>query len=624
MSKLRQTQEAPSTTSISQPHSEPPEATSFKSLAVPRRNKSRRPSVVKATDLDSGAGVDQGTKTKAGSETDIDIKAEPNATVEADTETPQARNGTHLASPRLLPKTVVIRGLPKYSPGDDIGRNAKRNEVYARIRLMALREHQQVLVKLLSDLLDIDRMTHQNQTQDRCQDSCHPIESQSAKSGSATKASDHNECRHIQRHQRCDIAMHEYQKAIIDLWQADQNMSYWLIRYIRTTRRIGRSFEFMFEEPLIDGAPAVPTDLKSTQTTADSESTQATADPESTQATTDSESAQATSEESDASATTTDSESTQATTGFKSIQDASKESGAAGSPRGLSNFDLERVGILMPKLLKFSADGRKRDTFITTKLLGADKNTRKAPMRSSSLMAFRHFQPSDNRDSILKIHQKPLPKIPTESQDTNTSANPEVVASETVAAPVEPPQLLLPAAPTRPPPAIPAPSPPGVTRPTTPVSTTLLSILPSPPISPPPPLPTTLYSTAPVSLTASKRLRSCLQPQEARQDENQKQPQANATSGTSSMPGSRIRPRFQDFDDLEALIFVGLHMQSLQKSREFLNQFNKESARSRVAIERFEIAKQEYELRVLAKPSWKSKEQRRDPQQFNRAFVEAF
>ncbi|KAG0008783.1 hypothetical protein BGZ80_003056, partial [Entomortierella chlamydospora] len=646
-------------------------ATSDKLPALPSRNESRPPSVVQATDLDLGAGVDQGTKTKEGSETDIDVKAEPNPIADSYTEIPQAHDDSHLASLRSLPDTIVIRGLPKYSPGDHIGHNVKRNEVYARIRLIALREHQQILVKLLSDLLEMNNLIRQNETWDQCQGDCHSVRGKSG--GGTTETSSHDECHHIQQHQRRDIAVHEYQKAIVDFWQTDQNMSYWLIRYIRNIRRIGRSFEFMFEAPSILEAPAAITDSESTQDTTNPESAQITINPESTLATTDiestqtainpestmatNESTQATSKETDASVSTKDSESTHATTSPEPIPNTSEESDASGSSQGLSNLDLERIGILMPKLLKFAADGRKRDTFISEKLLDDEKKMTKFPERTSSLIVLKNRLFDSNRDSALKLnlHLKPLPEIPADAQDTDSSADPEVIASEPTIAPAEavaalvepvsapegpaaapaetvsdsekpaaisaePPKLPLPAAPTKSLPVTPAPSPPGpeVTRPTTPVVTrpttpavarpstpvlaSLLSILPSPPMLPPPPLPATRHSTAPASPTQSQSPQPYQQPQ----DENQKQPQTNGTSGMSSTPetsgisdSSKARRQFQDFDDFEALIFIGLHMQSLRKSREFLKQFNRESTRSRVVIERFKAAKKEYELRVL-------------------------
>ncbi|KAF9391516.1 hypothetical protein BGX21_011235 [Mortierella sp. AD011] len=716
-SKLAQTQQASPTPSISQLYPKHLEVTSDKLPALPPRNESPPPSVVQAIGLESNEGVDQGTETKAESEDDIGINAEPNPIADSYTEISQAHDDSHLALLRSLPDTVVIRGLPKYSPGDHTGHNVKRNEVYARIRLIALREHQQVLVKLLSDLLEMNNLIRQNETWDQRQGDCHSVR---GKSGEGTiETSPHDECHHIQQRQRRDIAVHEYQKAIVDFWQTDQNMSYWLIRYIRNIRRVGRSFEFMFEAPSILEVPATIIDSESTQDTTNPESTQDATNPESTQiainpettlATSDveliqtatnpestmatNESTHVTFKETDASVSTKDSESTYATASPEPIPNTSEESDASESTQGLSNLDLERIGILMPKLLKFTADGRKRDTFISEKLLDDEKKTTKLPTRTSSLIILKNRLFDSNRDSArkLNLHLKPLPEIPADAQDTDSSADPEVIASEPVITPAEtvgalvepvsaperlaaaapaetvsdpekpaatsaePLKLPLHVAPTKSLPATPAPSPPEPevtrpttplvvarptpveTRPSTPVPASLLSILPSPPMLPPPPLPATRHSTDPASLTQNQSLQPCQQPQDEDQkqpqDEDQKKPQTDGTSRMSSMPetsgisdNSKTRRRFEDFDDFEALIFIGLHMQSLRKSREFLKQFNRESTRSRAVIERFKAAKKEYELQVLKRTCCcEPKEQRedQDPQRSSCAFVDAF
>ncbi|KAG0059210.1 hypothetical protein BGZ90_004584 [Linnemannia elongata] len=174
----------------------------------------------------------------------------------------------------ILPEVVEISNLPEYIPDDSIGLNAKRNEMYARARLVALREHQQVLVGLLFDLLALDRQRREQQSMFK--DSAHSVEkatvtaasrknthalmsaSQAAalttnnrkdlKDAEAAMAADCGcDCQKRRRRliQKHDSAIRAYQQAILDLWQTDQNLCHWLSRYIRTTRHVGRGLNYM-------------------------------------------------------------------------------------------------------------------------------------------------------------------------------------------------------------------------------------------------------------------------------------------------------------------------------------------------------------------------------------------
>ncbi|KAG0380154.1 hypothetical protein BGX24_009865 [Mortierella sp. AD032] len=181
-----------------------------------------------------------------------------------------------------LPEVVRICNLPEYFPDDSFGRNAERNEKYARTRLVALREHQQILIGFLGHLLVIEK--HQRSGEQLFAASIDPsfpgnnstlaassptekvtAAAETTTAAEATKVSwtdsrldptaamvvkeSESPCvcqkRHHRRLQKRDVAIRAYQRAILDLWQTDQNMCYWLSRYIRTTRHIRRGLEYM-------------------------------------------------------------------------------------------------------------------------------------------------------------------------------------------------------------------------------------------------------------------------------------------------------------------------------------------------------------------------------------------
>ncbi|KAF9966943.1 hypothetical protein BGZ70_000685 [Mortierella alpina] len=59
-----------------------------------------------------------------------------------------------------------------------------------------------------------------------------------------------------------------------------------------------------------------------------------------------------------------------------------------------------------------------------------------------------------------------------------------------------------------------------------------------------------------------------------------------------------VEKRFEDYDELEATVFVGRHLQSLQKANEFLYRFDREASHSTIVLERFENAREVYRRRV--------------------------
>ncbi|KAF8945813.1 hypothetical protein BGZ47_001890 [Haplosporangium gracile] len=174
----------------------------------------------------------------------------------------------------ILPEVVVIRDLPKYVPDDSFGCNAKRNEKYARTRLVALREHQQVLVGLLGDLLALDQQRREQQP--AFKDPAHSVKKATVTAASrkntpasvsasqaavlttssskdqkeaetAAEAGCECNCQNRRRHQiqKHDSAIRAYQRTILDLWQTDESLCHWLSRYIRTTRHIDRRLDYM-------------------------------------------------------------------------------------------------------------------------------------------------------------------------------------------------------------------------------------------------------------------------------------------------------------------------------------------------------------------------------------------
>ncbi|KAG0313092.1 hypothetical protein BGZ97_010542, partial [Linnemannia gamsii] len=241
-------------------------ATTSRTPAV--ASPTRRSAVIKKKSLSKNQFT---TKYNATTATDIPMLT-PAATAENEL-VPSPLSMMHWP---ILPEVVVIPDLPKYIPNDSFGCNAKRNEKYARTRLVALRKHQQVLVGLLGDLLALDQQ-HREQQLD-FKDPAHLVEKATVAapswkkrptSGSASQAATllttssskdpkaaeaetgEADCgcdcqkRRRRQLQKRDSAMRAYQRAILDLWQTDQNLCHWLSRYIRTTRHIGRRLDYM-------------------------------------------------------------------------------------------------------------------------------------------------------------------------------------------------------------------------------------------------------------------------------------------------------------------------------------------------------------------------------------------
>ncbi|KAF9935362.1 hypothetical protein FBU30_003152 [Linnemannia zychae] len=157
-----------------------------------------------------------------------------------------------------LPKTVTITDLPEYIPDDSFGRNARRNERYARARLIALRDHQHVLIMLLSQLSSMERYHHL-----RCDHVIVPIALRTrlhsdgeislpvASTFNSSKATTELEYEFsCQKRLRCQLekrnaTIQAYRRVILEIWQMDQSLCYWLSRYIRATRYIDQSLNFM-------------------------------------------------------------------------------------------------------------------------------------------------------------------------------------------------------------------------------------------------------------------------------------------------------------------------------------------------------------------------------------------
>ncbi|KAF9955142.1 hypothetical protein BGZ72_003987 [Mortierella alpina] len=172
-------------------------------------------------------------------------------------------NANGNTSRATFPKSVAIRNLPEYIPDAGFGHNAKRNEKYARIRLAALREHQQALVSLLSNLLETEnRYREQHQHLQQAVASGH-----SGDRPNLDAQNIHIEAHQTSRQHQREAAAQEYQKALLDLWQADNSLCHWLIRYIRTARRVSRNLDLMLLDSSTASASGSPVSLKDNAST---------------------------------------------------------------------------------------------------------------------------------------------------------------------------------------------------------------------------------------------------------------------------------------------------------------------------------------------------------------------
>ncbi|KAF9297892.1 hypothetical protein BGZ88_008629 [Linnemannia elongata] len=627
----------------------------------------------------------------------------------------------------ILPEVVEISNLPEYIPDDSIGLNAKRNEMYARARLVALREHQQVLVGLLFDLLALDRQRREQQSMFK--DSAHSVEKATAaalttnnrkdlQDAEAAMAADCGcDCQKRRRRliQKHDSAIRAYQQAILDLWQMDQNLCHWLSRYIRTTRHVGRGLNYMLT------AMAENSNKNNNATTVSVSTSSPFKYPVALGMT------------------------QEIGSGVRSIDvETSGNDHPSFGVSGVSNPELERMGILQSRLLSYSTTDR------SLKKSGPGCSEHRSPptfratvskefaMESTTLglidAGSPSVRPSDQTVPVIKVNSpelllKPLPKLPENNDTTSisrrtsiTSITPSFITAggfprgvvatmrrrrtmrenRLVTGPILSQairELVTSSAPISPPPAIPAPMRPK--PPTFPinipsstranavagiVSTSFFPTVPFPPASSRiahsrtrPSCPTYLAFSAPSTTSSSEAgvvrssdsLRSpistlapileldqgdqqsqplsLLQPCESDPSrnsitsgsdptivntytkevkDNTKPRSATATStvttiattlapaslaATTTMPRNTTQtdsatteaimmiPDTDDYNEIEASVFVGYHLQSLSKANDFLKQFNKESQRSHAVLQRFEAAKRGFERHVLGR-----------------------
>ncbi|KAG0240594.1 hypothetical protein BGX31_001845 [Mortierella sp. GBA43] len=420
----------------------------------------------------------------------------------------------------ILPTKVEIHSLPEFFPNDDFGRNAKRYEVYARQRLVALREHQQVLVELLKGLLETD---NQGQAQGQAAIEFYPPGPGTAIAviGGNMQYECECDCQHRRslRLQRREEATRGFQKAILDLWQADQNLCYWLSRYIRTTRRIGKSLGFILESLMDSSSSALTTTIFMNPPVAEEE-------------------------EEESAAETTMSMTTTTTTTTTSSESSGE----------VSRMELVRMGILQSHLLDYIAapaaihDYSVESSTLPPLMMAEDLSQRQR--RATTLAT----PPSSYEYRPSRLHSRESSDSSYRTMDTFSDDEQDYLeAVEDTAA--------LTATTT-------------TTTTTTTTSTTIMTAtLKSTPLLSMPPVP----SPAPYQ---------------------QQYPQDLFTTLIS-----RPNAQLQDFDEVEAAVFIGSHMQSLHKANEFLNQFNQESLRSRDMMERFKVAKAVYDHYVMNQPS---------------------
>ncbi|KAI1317405.1 hypothetical protein EDD11_008469 [Mortierella claussenii] len=646
--------------------------------------------------------------TEADTIVDTPVQTEVVAQVEADSDDGEAYGllsvresaqvSVSVSTANLLPSTVTISNLPEYFPADEFGRNSKRNEQYARLRLVALREHQQILVRLLGEVLGADNLYRQDLSVAVSEKHSHHSRRAATGQGVAEVKSHHPsieptrdtghisatvadrtgastavaavtnslpcvcgcQARCVRRRQRRDAAVRGYQKAIVDLWLTDQNLCYWLSRYIRTTRRTCRSLNFMLTSVPTVSALMAASNNSSNSNYNDKDMENGSA-------------AAATASLRDTPPLTAENDSCM----LRQLGEYQCPDGGVSIP------ELERMGILQSKLLSYIETPPKHSymaawmsallpsveqpsilesSVLPLSLAPPSKDV--IPLISHRGLCHQDFEHQQQRygadfrviteDIVASTSMSNLPlsfqatlnpvatvSTETEASDTDNTVTRTITVAETVSGSILP--LLSPFAPAPllPPPAIPAPLPPGAS------STYSTAAIP------PPPPPTPQSSTSLTHLEAmtsssqrrdkdkgqrllykSGRLRSTtlhyLQSQdddEEEEDEEEEGEEEEEEEGqkvrkqhTCRSPNfsDQIQATFWDYDDLEAAVFVGFHMQSLQKAKDFLHQFNKETVRSRLMLERFKVARDVYEHRVMGHP-WRMKLHHRDLKRANRA-----
>ncbi|KAF9575468.1 hypothetical protein EC968_003073 [Mortierella alpina] len=169
----------------------------------------------------------------------------------------------------ILKSTVQINDLPPYFAGDVFGRNCRRNEKYAMMRLVAIREHQETLGNLLHRLPTCAHTLVQAQSDPRhnlakeqeftitiTPDAQQSInldqEVKSLAPGAdgqimikvqAPLSSTNDSQGHS--HTAASNALQEYRAALLELLEVDNNLAHYLSRFIRTTRKNRKCLEFI-------------------------------------------------------------------------------------------------------------------------------------------------------------------------------------------------------------------------------------------------------------------------------------------------------------------------------------------------------------------------------------------
>ncbi|KAF9965225.1 hypothetical protein BGZ70_005220 [Mortierella alpina] len=184
----------------------------------------------------------------------------------------------------VLKSTVLISDLPPYFAGDYFGRNCGRNEKYAMMRLVALREHQEALGCLLHQLPTCAQSLVQAQSDPRpnflAKDQEFTIKitpevSQPPTSLDREKASPEPGAEgpitimvqaplssvndgpgHTDA--AASNALQEYRAALLELLDVDHNLAHYLSRFIRTTRKNRKCLEFILGTTELLPAVALP------------------------------------------------------------------------------------------------------------------------------------------------------------------------------------------------------------------------------------------------------------------------------------------------------------------------------------------------------------------------------
>ncbi|KAF9291266.1 hypothetical protein BGZ68_004582 [Mortierella alpina] len=176
---------------------------------------------------------------------------------------------SHSTLEPVLKSTVQISDLPPYFAGDAFGRNCGRNEKYAMMRLVAIREHQEALGYLLHRLPTCAQSLVQVQPDPRpnlakeqeftikiTPEAPQPTYLDREETGTETSANGQitimvqapltsmNEGQG-HTHAEASNALQEYRAALLEVLQVDHNLGHYLSRFIRTTRKNRKCLEFI-------------------------------------------------------------------------------------------------------------------------------------------------------------------------------------------------------------------------------------------------------------------------------------------------------------------------------------------------------------------------------------------